>query len=114
MSNSAFSGLLAAGVELLEATAGDAFTHNGQRYIGNFRTGNSLEQADAGVSMGAHGFEAKTISILFVSRSQFDAPPVSWKRQKILRETPTPAEYTIASINFEDPDVFAFVLIGRQ
>lgn len=114
MSNAAFSGLLAAGVALLETTAGDTFTHNGKSYVGNFRTGNSLEQTDAGVTMGAHGFEAKTVSILFVSRAQFDAPPVSWKRQKILRETPTPAEYTIASINFEDPDVFAFVLVGRQ
>lgn len=102
------------GVGLLETLAGDRFTHNGAAFVGNFRTGNSLEQADAAGVMTAHGYESKIVLILHVARSQFTASPVTWKRQKIKRLTPTAQEYTVLSVNTDDPNVYAFVLIGRQ
>jgi hypothetical protein len=109
-----FDSLLNQGAALLESLAGDAFTHNGESFVGNFRTGNSLEQADAAQVMGSHGFQMKIVVILHVTRSQFTAPPISWRRQKLQRLTPTPQEFTILSVNTDDPNVYAFVLVGIQ
>jgi hypothetical protein len=52
--------------------------------------------------------------VLHVARSQFTAAPLSWKNQKVLRITPTPAEYTVSTVNVDDPNVYAFVLIGKN
>lgn len=109
----AFDSILNAGVSLLESLSGDAFTHAGARYVGNFRTGNSLEQAEAG-AFSLHGGQARIVLVLHVARSQFTAAPLSWKNQKVSRITPTPAEYTVATVNVDDPNIYAFVLIGKN
>lgn len=111
---SSFDAYLNRGVALLETLAGDRFTHNGRGFVGNFRTGNSLEQAEAADVMRSHGYQSQVVLILHVSRSQFDSHPLLWKRSKIQRLTPTPAEYTVLSVNTDDPNIYAFVLIGRQ
>lgn len=111
--SSAFDAILNAGVSLLETLSGDSFRHAGATYTGNFRTGNSLEQAEAG-SFSMHGGQTRTVLILHVARSQFSAVPYSWKNQKISRETPTPAEYTVAAVNTDDPNIYAFILIGTN
>ena len=115
-----FDSILNAGVDLLEALSGDTFTHAGRAYVGNFRTGNSLEQAEGsafgsrdGGSFTSHGGMNRIVLVLYVARSQFTAPPLAWKNQKIQRATPTPAEYTVSSVNADDPNIYAFVLIGR-
>jgi len=107
-----FDAILNAGVSLLETLSGDVFTHAGSRYVGNFRTGNSLEQAEAG-AFSSHGGQARVVLVLHVARSQFSTVPLGWKNQKIQRATPTPAEYTVSAVNTDDPNVYAFVLIGR-
>ena len=107
-----FDSILNAGVDLLEALSGDTFTHAGRAYVGNFRTGSSLEQAEAG-AFSSHGGQSRAVLVLHVARSQFTAPPLAWKNQKIQRATPTPAEYTVSSVNADDPNIYAFVLIGR-
>lgn len=110
-----FESAMNSGVDLMETLAGDSFTIGGASFVGNFRTGNSLEQAEASEAMRLHGYpQAGVVLILHVARSRFSAPPLDWKRQKIKRLTPTPAEYTVASINTDDPNVYALVLIGRQ
>jgi hypothetical protein len=107
-----FDSILNAGVSLLEDLAGDDFTHAGATYRGNFRTGTSLEQAEAG-AFSSHGGQSRAVLILQVARSRFSAVPLAWKNQKIQRKTPTPAEYTVSSVNADDPNLFSFVLIGR-
>lgn len=108
-----FDNILNSGVSLLEALSGDVFTHAGTSYVGNFRTGNSLEQAEAG-AFTQHGGQSRIVLILQVARSQFTALPISWKNQKITRTTPTPAEFTVSAVHTDDPNIFSFVLIGRQ
>lgn len=109
-----FDDYLNRGVALMETLAGDRFTHNGRQYVGNFRTGNSLEQAEAGEEMRSHGYLSQVLVILHVSRAQFESHPTTWKRQKLHRLTPAPAEYTVLSVNIDDPNVYAIVLLGRQ
>lgn len=111
--STAFDSILNAGVGLLETLSGDAFTHNATTYAGNFRTGSPLEQAEAG-AFTQHGRQARTVLILYVARSQFSGVPLSWKDQKINRQTPTPAEYTVASVNTDDPNCYVFVLLGKN
>lgn len=107
-----FDAILNAGVSLLETLSGDVFKHNGTSYVGNFRTGNSLEQAEAG-SFTSHGGQVRVVLVLHVARSQFSVPPLGWKNQKIFRTTPTPAEYTVSAVNTDDPNIYALILIGR-
>ena len=111
--SSAFDAILNSGVSLLESLSGDPFTQAGARYTGNFRTGSPLEQAEAG-GFSSHGGQSRTVVICAVARSQFSAPPISWKNQKVQRLAPTAAEYTVASVHTDDPNVYTFVLIGRN
>lgn len=108
-----FDNILNAGVALVETLSGDSFTHGGETFTGNFRTGNAMEQAEAS-SFSSHGSQSQTVVILYAARSQFSLPPFEWKNQKILRTTPTATEYIVASVNTDDPNVYAFVCVARK
>lgn len=111
-----FQSITDSGVAMLETLAGDGFSIAGGEYRGNFRTGNSLEQMQAAEAMAQHGYPQKgVVLILHVARSRVAVSAVlSWKRQKLKRHTPTSAEYTVADVNTDDPNVYAVILIGRQ
>lgn len=110
----AFDDLLNSGVDLMETLTGDAFTQNGTAYVGNFRAADPIEQVNAGQQFNLHGKRNQIAVILYVARSQFTEAPLLWEDQQLIRLTPTPTEYTILTVNAEDPNAYVFVLIGSK
>ena len=61
------------------------------------------------------GYHDRAAIVATATRTQFDAPPLDWKRKKGTRLFPAPArEALIASVDDNDPLHYVFTLLVRQ
>lgn len=86
---------------------------DGRSYSGVFRAASVFESQAVGSEMESHGFKDAEVMVVSATRTQFNAPPLGWRRQYLNRLKPA-QKCLVASISVSDSLLYAFVLIYRQ
>lgn len=97
------------------SSAGNFVGPDGAPYTATFRPADAFESQAAAREMTLHGFDDKSVVVATLTRDQFSAVPLDWRRKTATRLIPAPAQTcTIASLSIDDPVHFVLVLLFRQ
>ncbi len=97
------------------SSSGNFIGPDGLPYTLVFRAADTNEIQAGGREMTAHGYNDRSVLVATATRGQFTDPPLGWRRAKGTRLIPgPPTDCLIATISFDDPLVYVFIILTRQ
>lgn len=96
------------------SAAGNLRGPDGALYTCTPRAANAFELAEAERDMASHGFNAREILVLTLTRSQFGAAPTGWRTRDVTLLYPDERPARVHSVSTADPLFYALVVFVRQ